>query len=114
MEIKTIVYSFVGSRAFDANVNAAMAEGWRLTRREVFPDGDGLLYAELVKLSDEDELSPTPEPPTWQEAVEVLRDTCASVPGCTDCPALHWCAKVVDDDDPSPREWPNPYERENA
>ena len=58
MKIKTIRWRLDAAEQFDEEVNAALAEGWHLTKREVL-DGRQLstdaylhrmLYAELVKL----------------------------------------------------------------
>lgn len=55
MEIKTIMKycpDDAAGKHFDEQVNKCLAEGWRLTRREIFKS-DGacydLLYAELTK-----------------------------------------------------------------
>lgn len=58
LQIKTITYRLDNAADFDAAVNAAIAEGWHLTKREVLqplaqPNTNQylhtMLYAELVK-----------------------------------------------------------------
>ena len=55
-QIKTIRYRLENSEDFDSAVNAAIKEGWTLTRREVLmpPTDDKyiMLYAELEKNAD--------------------------------------------------------------
>lgn len=62
MKIKTIVCRMDAAEVFDERVNAALAEGWTLTRRRVLrplaQPHDGtrnitMLYAELEKHDDE-------------------------------------------------------------
>ena len=55
-QIKTIKYQFDAAETFDKTVNAALAEGWTLTKREVLPPADlgdrvafRMLYAELER-----------------------------------------------------------------
>lgn len=55
-QIKTIKYQLDAAEAFDEKVNAALAEGWTLTKRELLPPADlgdrvafRMLYAELEK-----------------------------------------------------------------
>ena len=49
LQIKTVLKQLEFSGAFDEEVNAAQAEGWRLTKREVLllPNFGAVLYAEL-------------------------------------------------------------------
>lgn len=53
-QIKTVRYPINQEYSFDLTVNALLAEGWRLVKREVIvqickPDEKNLLYAELEK-----------------------------------------------------------------
>lgn len=116
MEIKTVWTPVISK--FDSYVNDAMADGWKLIKREVLVDQNNLtnsvFYAELVKLSEADELSPTPEPPTWEEAVEVLTGMCKTRASCADCPAIKWCNAAITEGALSPAEWPDPYEEVNT
>lgn len=98
MEIKTISNRLDNAKEFDAEVNDALAEGWALVKREVLridqPRRDiffySMLYAELVKLDPVEE--PEADAVTWQEAVWVLRNACASVAECGPaCPMFAWC-----------------------
>ena len=116
MKIKTVCEEINAETipVFDERVNALLEDGWQLAKREIIPGYDlgGLffppsLYAELVKLDEADlaadlaELREA-EPITWQEAVEVLRETCRTAEDCTKdgCPAFDWCQKNVKDDAP--------------
>lgn len=90
MEIKTIWNTVDDSWRFDADVNAAISDGWRLVKREVLPGmsytadtyARRLLYAELVK---EEEAPPV----SWEDAVQVIKGMCACQPdtpeGCMGC-----------------------------
>lgn len=116
MEIKTIGKKFnaEGVKVFDIEVNAAMAEGWTLTKRERI-DGYNLgknayqepsLYAELVKLDE-------PEEPEKLDPVELLRavsEFCKGVPQddcrADNCPLAPWCGLIRDGK--IPEEWPFP------
>jgi hypothetical protein len=56
LQIKTIKYQLNAAETFDEKVNAALAEGWTLTKREVLPPADlgdrvafRMLYAELER-----------------------------------------------------------------
>lgn len=109
MQIKTIWRTVSEHQKFDVEVNNALAEDWRLTRREVLPGeqytasdyGRRLLYAELVKMD------PKPEQPTVDplEAVQVLARTCENAPHCEpeECPLYSWCTNMGDD--PVPKDW---------
>ncbi len=59
LEIKTIWSELVNSDQFDDKVNAALAEGWELVRRDVLPRrverGETLLYAELERMTELEE-----------------------------------------------------------
>lgn len=118
MRIKTIWHRADYPAGFDDKVNAAMTAGWKLTRRDlVCPQSTDkyiMLYAELVELDPADELNPTPEPPTWEEAVETLANFCKARDNCSGCPALHWCNKAITDGALSPAEWPDPCEGAEA
>lgn len=103
MKIKTVWNSMGASNLFDEKVNALLAEGWKLARREVLP-GAGftgpvydnmVVYAELVKLDEADMEPQEADPATWQEAVEVLRETCGTAAKCEagGCPMWAWCQK---------------------
>ena len=126
MKIKTVCEE-IGREttpAFDEQVNALLEDGWHLTKREIIP-GYSLcedlyfppaLYAELVKLDEADMAADLAElreaePVTWQEAVDVLRETCREAEDCTKdgCPAFDWCQKNVKDDAPFIN-WPEPAE----
>ena len=112
MEIKTIVKRLDNAAEFDAAVNAAIADGWALSRRTVLTPAQPncslayfhtMLYAELVKL---DEPVEQVEPTTWQEAVDVLRNTCASTAECDESCTMHaWCDSNLADD---PASWTQP------
>lgn len=107
MKIKTVWEPMEFSEKFDGKVNDLLAEGWKLARREVLEPYPHVVYAELVKLDEADlaadlaELREA-EPVTWQEAVDVLRETCREAEDCTKdgCPAFDWCQKNVKDDAP--------------
>lgn len=103
MEIKTIVHTEPG--AFDRLVNAAMAAGWHLTKRERVDLTDCkeayFLYAELVKVD---------EPPmTWQEAAQVLKSTCSENDTCDTCKLREWCDEYLARG-AEPQEWEVPTE----
>lgn len=116
MKIKTICFKLVseGMTTFDETVNAAMAEGWRLVKREVLPGvnlGDRYfaphLYAELVELDPVPEVPEVPEPQPMDllDAVRAIKDTClgVSVADCNDdrCPLAAWCNCLPESSDPS-------------
>ena len=109
-EIKTIVTD--NPDTFDMRVNNLLKEGYTLTRRgpeQVGPDA-WKLYAELVKLEEDYMDTLEAEPITWQEAVEVLRDTCVSAKGCDDgdCPMYAWCQENIPEVVPAPKYWTDP------
>lgn len=54
--------------------------------------------------------APAPARMTWQEAVRVLKQTCFNASDCTVCPARAWCDAVIDDEENTPIEWPDPDE----
>jgi len=62
LQIKTIAKDFQKDKEFDEQVNAAIAEGWELVKRELVDSpkyGDLILYAELEKY-EEPEQEPAP------------------------------------------------------
>ena len=112
MEIKTIKNRFDNAAAFDAEVNAALADGWRLTRRDVVlpvqpHTGSNyfhtMLYAELVKLDPPAE----PEAPDLLAAMRAIKAECDSHDSCKDCPVYPWC------DLHAPFDWELPGEVQN-
>lgn len=114
MEIKTVVRYIengIDAITFDTEINAALADGWRLVRREVFPgEQTDLLYAEMAKLSPEEWAEDDQEAPamTWQEAVRVIKERCERQLKCDrGCPMARWCygdsVRVI-----SPKYWPDP------
>lgn len=62
LEIKTIFTKVDDCKKFDKQVNAALAEGWELVRRDIIPprvpDRYTLLYAELDRIIEEPEEEP--------------------------------------------------------
>lgn len=95
MEIKTLIANTDNVVAFDKKVNEAMAEGWRLAKREILPGQQynetnwarRILYAELVKLDPPAE----PETPDLLKAVQVIKAECDSHGSCEDCLVYPWC-----------------------
>lgn len=95
MKIKTIWDKLTWADRFDKEVNAAIEEGWLLTKREMLPGGPltpddyrpCMLYAELV----------LPDPPAEPAApdlfvcAEVIRQECARHTSCTSCPLQDVC-----------------------
>ena len=96
MEIKTIRKQLDYVEDFDKEVNAAMADGWKLTKREVLvpPTDDKhiMVYAELEK----------PDEKTAEELLEaakegvlvamgVLHDICKAHYDCSECPVGNIC-----------------------
>lgn len=108
MEFKTLSGTLDQSSNFDERLNVLVADGWKLVRREVLPLNDSYaLYAELYKPSEADLVAELAElreaePVTWQEAVEVLRETCRTAEDCgkDGCPMFDWCQKNVKEDAP--------------
>ena len=124
MKIKTVCEE-IGREttpAFDEQVNALLEDGWHLAKREIIPGyslcGDlyfpPALYAELVKLDEADMAADLAElreaePVTWQEAVEVIKETCRDAVACDkSCPAYEWCQKNIPDSAPPPETWSDP------
>lgn len=111
MEIKTLMGINVDK--FDEAVNFLLGEGWKLARREVLTQAiPYMLYAELVKLDETDMKDQEAEPVTWQEAVEVLRETCGAAKDCGAdfCPMYEWCQRNLSDDGNPPNMWESPEE----
>ena len=103
MEIKTIwLYS---PALFDDAVNSAIAEGWRLTRRELVQATEDIdasaFYAELVKLDPPAE----PEKGDPFEALRTIQALCmsTSLEDCAGerCPLEGWCSRLTQCADPS-------------
>lgn len=111
MKIKTVITNLLDAKEFDEVVNAYMADGYLLTKRECHTvdlryakhtsDGDvfteHVLYAEMV-LPDP---APDPEPVAadpW-DLVRQLKDFCDSVPkiDCVnrDCPLHPLCETMT-------------------
>lgn len=94
MQIKTI---FVRAKRddlvpyFDEQVNTAIADGWKLAKRELHTYEDktvaDLLYAELVK---DDKPEPSGGIP-WQQAMLAVRQMCDNNFHCAACPAYAVC-----------------------
>lgn len=112
MKIKTIVYQLDYSVEFDSAVNAALAEGWQLTRRDVLlmksQPNDGatvvhnMLYAELAKQDQKAGFDPL-------AALDGIRKFCDSVTdgdcGADKCPIHEWCESSLKNAVFSPNEW---------
>lgn len=115
MKIKTIAYKLSGDnlQTFDDQVNAAMAEGWQLVKREVLPGMNlGAAYfaphlcAELVQLD------PAPGLPDPLEALRSIQAMCLAT-STTDClagkcPLEEWCQQLAKGGDPT--DWDIPGE----
>lgn len=93
MKIKTIRKKLEYAEEFDAGVNAALADGWKLVKREVLrpfsqPGGGALahmmLYAELEK--PDEKPATEAQPSDLLAAARLLRDYCNRVDYCADCP----------------------------
>lgn len=111
MEIKTLISGTDRAVEFDAAVNEALADGWRLVKREVLPGmqynatnwARRALYVELVKLDPPAE----PEAPDLLAAMRAIKETCNSVDSCEGCPVQPWC------DFHAPHLWVLPEEVQN-
>lgn len=96
MKIKTVQGRLDNCSGFDEQVNALLTEGWKLSRREVLETvGPYVCYAELVKLDEADMEPQEADPVAWQEAVDVIRETCGTAAKCEagGCPMWAWCQK---------------------
>ena len=109
-EIQTIVTE--NPNEFDLAVNSLLEEGYTLTRRgpEQVGPNTWKLYAELVKVDQDDMVLLEADPITWQEAVDVLRETCGTAKGCDDgdCPMYAWCQENIPEVVPAPKYWTDP------
>ena len=120
MEIKTVCkkVSAEGTAVFDQEVNELLADGWRLSKRDLIPGydlGDGVYfvpshYAELVKLDEDVMETKEPDPPFgWDECVEIIREECKAAPGCDErCAVYAWCQKNIPETTPAPKYWSDP------
>ena len=94
-EIQTIVSA--DPRKFDECVNLHLKAGYTLVRRgpEQVGAEEWALYAEMVMLDEADMETQEADPVTWQEAVEVIKETCNTAEICGDgvCPMYAWCQK---------------------
>lgn len=114
-EIQTVVSE--NPNEFDVAVNNLLKEGYTLVRRGPEQVGPSAwkLYAELVKLDEADMEPQEADPVTWQEAVEVLRETCETAKECgTACPAFAWCQKNIPGNNAPPCAWGRPEELDPA
>lgn len=87
MKIKTIVEGHAVD--FDAAVNAALDEGYRLVRRDVINDHH---YAQLEKTDEPIQLN-------LMDAVRTVHEECLKYDSCRDCPLDDICGNI------SPAEW---------
>ena len=125
MEIKTVCKEVCakGTALFDQEVNELLADGWRLSKRDLIPGydlGDEVYfapayYAELVKLDEADMEPQEAELPIWEDAVDALRLACGTAEDCTKdgCPMFAWCQKNLADHNP-PANWDDPEELDPA
>lgn len=114
MKIKTVLYNLSGAKQFDEDVNAALAEGWHLVKREVLAGGPlrgdsfahRMLYAELAQLDPE----PVPEaqPLDPVEALHVVQEFCDSSK-CEGCRLYDFCARHLLNNE-GPADWDLPGE----
>ena len=123
MEIKTVCKKIgpEGTPEFDETVNKLLADGWQLVKRGVIPDYDmgsmyfvPSIYAELVKV-DQDEMEGLEfDPYKWEEAANVLRGICGTAEKCEDeyCPMFAWCQENLRYSLP-PCKWKEPEECRN-
>lgn len=103
-EIKSVVSE--NPDEFDVSVNNLLEKGYTLVRRGPEQVGPSAwkLYAELVKLDEADMETQEAEPITWEEAVEVLRETCRQAADCDNsCPMYRWCKDNLQE--PAPAHW---------
>lgn len=110
MKIKTIRWRLDAAEKFDEAVNAALEEGWMLTKREVL-DGRQLgsdtyqhrmLYAELIL---PDAPAEPEKPADLDAAMDLIKDECSQHQSCYDCPLHDRC------DCEPPSVWDVPEER---
>lgn len=100
MKIKTIWD--VAQCKFDEAVNAALAEGYVLARRDIVPDRNDLdntaFYAELVLLDPTPETDPVAGGDPF-DLLRQLREFCDSIPKKTcqngECPLSFICADMA-------------------
>ena len=121
MKIKTMTkkISPEGLAEFDRELNNALAEGWRLVKREVLP-GVNLghcyfapsLYAELALLDPEPEAPAEPETVGPVEALHIVKEFCRTVEKCIDCPLVNWCKDLQKGGDPT--DWKIPEKEADA
>ena len=92
-EIKTVVSE--EPDAFDLCVNKLLRYGYNLVRRRPERVGPNAwkLYAELVKLDQDDMEELETDTCTWKGAVNVLRGICETAEKCDadGCPMFAWC-----------------------
>lgn len=112
MKIKTIIRNFDWIEEFDQLVNEALAEGWRLVKREVLPSGVSqisnrrLLYAELVRLDPEP--APEAQPLDPVEALRTVQEFCDSNK-CESCRLHDFCTRHLAYNE-GPADWDLPEE----
>lgn len=93
MEIKTIIRPLTlrsYSTQFDAEVNAALKEGWELT--EVRPLNDG---AELCAILTREAAHESPQKPSPMEAMRVVQAYCRTQEGCKACGLRQYCHRTT-------------------
>ena len=91
MLVKTVIVNADYPSEFDKRINAELADGWRLVKREVLPGvrlsndtyNNRMLYAELVKMDDEP-AEPEPMPLDPLAAARTIQAYCSTVTG-EDC-----------------------------
>lgn len=119
MKIKTIAkeLNINTLEAFDTEVNAALDEGWLLTKREVIPGAalgttayaPPVLYAELVQLDEPEDL-PAPPPMDPFDALRAVQEFCDTQEKCGACPLYDWCCQLRTGGDPT--DWKIPEKEE--
>lgn len=109
MQIKTIYEQLQDYETFDRDVNAALAEGWRLMKREHIPGytagnryAGPILYAELVKLDEVEPTDPHPMDPVM--ALHALQEFCDSRPCDETCPLQDFCGRHLPNNE-GPADW---------
>lgn len=114
MKIKTVIKNLDHPKEFDTEINEALADGWRLVKREVLPGGPlrqdayarRMLYAELVQLDPEPEPEAQPLDPI--DCLEALRKFCAGSK-CDTCPLEDFCPRHLPNNE-GPADWELPGE----